>query len=90
MYHSTVHNSGKTEDRTVTYESILFSRTPFVTAVLATWATDLFLHSSFFFQAEDGIRDYYASRGLGDVYKRQQLVHSSGTSVESWSDFGSC
>ena len=23
------------------------------------------------FQAEDGIRDYYASRGLGDVYKRQ-------------------
>ena len=25
----------------------------------------------FFFQAEDGIRDYYASRGLGDVYKRQ-------------------
>ena len=28
-----------------------------------------FLH--FFFQAEDGIRDYYASRGLGDVYKRQ-------------------
>ena len=24
-----------------------------------------------FFQAEDGIRDYYASRGLGDVYKRQ-------------------
>ena len=26
----------------------------------------------FFFQAEDGIRDYYASRGLGDVYKRQQ------------------
>ena len=27
--------------------------------------------SVFFFQAEDGIRDYYASRGLGDVYKRQ-------------------
>ena len=25
------------------------------------------------FQAEDGIRDYYASRGLGDVYKRQLL-----------------
>ena len=24
-----------------------------------------------FFQAEDGILDYYASRGLGDVYKRQ-------------------
>ena len=26
----------------------------------------------FVFQAEDGIRDYYASRGLGDVYKRQR------------------
>ena len=27
--------------------------------------------SSFFFQAEDGIRDLVRSRGLGDVYKRQ-------------------
>ncbi len=26
---------------------------------------------SFFFQAEDGIRDVLGSRGLGDVYKRQ-------------------
>ena len=26
----------------------------------------------FFFQAEDGIRDFCLSRGLGDVYKRQQ------------------
>ena len=26
---------------------------------------------SIFFQAEDGIRDSVASRGLGDVYKRQ-------------------
>ncbi len=25
----------------------------------------------FFFQAEDGIRDSVAARGLGDVYKRQ-------------------
>eukprot|EP00825_Cyclidium_porcatum_P010288 TRINITY_DN15267_c0_g1_i2.p1 TRINITY_DN15267_c0_g1~~TRINITY_DN15267_c0_g1_i2.p1 ORF type:complete len:124 (+),score=13.53 TRINITY_DN15267_c0_g1_i2:43-414(+) len=25
----------------------------------------------FFFQAEDGIRDHAQSRGLGDVYKRQ-------------------
>ena len=29
---------------------------------------------SFFFQAEDGIRDSVASRGLGDVYKRQFLM----------------
>ena len=28
---------------------------------------------SFFFQAEDGIRDLVRSRGLGDVYKRQRL-----------------
>ena len=27
----------------------------------------------FFFQAEDGIRYLVRSRGLGDVYKRQQL-----------------
>ena len=29
----------------------------------------------FFFQAEDGIRDLVRSRGLGDVYKRQELAH---------------
>ena len=28
----------------------------------------------FFFQAEDGIRDAQESRGLGDVYKRQELT----------------
>ena len=28
----------------------------------------------FFFQAEDGIRDLVRSRGLGDVYKRQQFA----------------
>ena len=27
----------------------------------------------YFFQAEDGIRDVERSRGLGDVYKRQQI-----------------
>ena len=30
------------------------------------------LFGSFFFQAEDGIRDCLLSRGLGDVYKRQE------------------
>ena len=30
----------------------------------------------FFFQAEDGIRDFCLSRGLGDVYKRQ-IEHTS-------------
>ena len=29
---------------------------------------------TFFFQAEDGIRDRSPSRGLGDVYKRQVLM----------------
>ena len=28
----------------------------------------------FFFQAEDGIRDLVRSRGLGDVYKRQEIA----------------
>eukprot|EP00658_Telonema_sp_P-2_P017595 TRINITY_DN16850_c0_g2_i1.p1 TRINITY_DN16850_c0_g2~~TRINITY_DN16850_c0_g2_i1.p1 ORF type:complete len:239 (+),score=22.81 TRINITY_DN16850_c0_g2_i1:59-775(+) len=35
--------------------------------VRVLWAYDCF----FFFQAEDGIRDAQESRGLGDVYKRQ-------------------
>ena len=30
----------------------------------------------FFFQAEDGIRDVERSRGLGDVYKRQEVKHA--------------
>ena len=32
---------------------------------------ELWDDASFFFQAEDGIRDLVRSRGLGDVYKRQ-------------------
>ena len=28
-------------------------------------------HDTYSFQAEDGIRDFCLSRGLGDVYKRQ-------------------
>ena len=31
----------------------------------------MFFDVFFFFQAEDGIRDFCLSRGLGDVYKRQ-------------------
>ena len=30
----------------------------------------------FFFQAEDGIRDAQGSRGLGDVYKRQEKIRA--------------
>ena len=32
----------------------------------------------FFFQAEDGIRDLVRSRGLGDVYKRQDQCGRRG------------
>ena len=32
----------------------------------------------FFFQAEDGIRDLVRSRGLGDVYKRQEEAQYRG------------
>ncbi len=32
---------------------------------------DIYFFVFFFFQAEDGIRDCLLSRGLGDVYKRQ-------------------
>ena len=31
-----------------------------------------------FFQAEDGIRDLVRSRGLGDVYKRQDQGYRKG------------
>ena len=34
----------------------------------------------FFFQAEDGIRDLVRSRGLGDVYKRQNEANNSNPS----------
>ena len=37
---------------------------------------------SFFFQAEDGIRDLVRSRGLGDVYKRQTLHQWTGNKTD--------
>ena len=36
----------------------------------------------FFFQAEDGIRDFCLSRGLGDVYKRQETDHHEAKQQE--------
>ena len=41
--------------------------------VLYAVAAMLTVVSGCFFQAEDGIRDLVRSRGLGDVYKRQQF-----------------
>ena len=38
----------------------------------------------FFFQAEDGIRDVERSRGLGDVYTRQQSCKSERLVVFFW------
>ena len=38
----------------------------------------------FFFQAEDGIRDLVRSRGLGDVYKRQEYPHAGQLAVEQF------
>ena len=42
----------------------------------------------FFFQAEDGIRDLVRSRGLGDVYKRQDVARRLGwpDAAVSWQD----
>ena len=37
---------------------------------------------SFFFQAEDGIRYLVRSRGLGDVYKRQNVIVESDIEFE--------
>ncbi len=51
------------------YES---ARGPLSTGIPATALTlRISAASVFFFQAEDGIRDFCLSRGLGDVYKRQ-------------------
>ena len=36
----------------------------------------------FFFQAEDGIRDLVRSRGLGDVYKRQEEEGGSSATLK--------
>ena len=36
----------------------------------------IYVVSGFFCQAEDGIRYLVRSRGLGDVYKRQELNNS--------------
>ena len=41
----------------------------------------VFLFLFFFFQAEDGIRDAQESRGLGDVYKRQEHGDVSALSI---------
>ena len=38
------------------------------------WCIELFVCFNFFFQAEDGIRDLVRSRGLGDVYKIQDIL----------------
>ena len=40
----------------------------------------------FFFQAEDGIRDLVRSRGLGDVYKRQDLPVTGNASGRAFRD----
>ena len=40
----------------------------------------------FFFQAEDGIRDLVRSRGLGDVYKRQDECDGQSGDVDGQSD----
>mgnify|MGYP003381533818 CR=1 FL=1 len=46
----------------------------FASFVNSMWRKDYVLLWVFFFQAEDGIRDLVRSRGLGDVYKRQDPV----------------
>ena len=54
--------------------------------LLCGCVTDLFfcfffLFCCFFFEAEDGIRDLVRSRGLGDVYKRQQQCGAVGEAL---------
>ena len=46
--------------------------------MLSIMVSTTFLEIRPFFQAEDGIRDSVASRGLGDVYKRQKVRQWNG------------
>eukprot|EP00658_Telonema_sp_P-2_P065142 TRINITY_DN54466_c0_g1_i1.p1 TRINITY_DN54466_c0_g1~~TRINITY_DN54466_c0_g1_i1.p1 ORF type:complete len:187 (-),score=39.07 TRINITY_DN54466_c0_g1_i1:287-847(-) len=46
--------------------------------------SETFLFFFFFFQAEDGIRDAQESRGLGDVYKRQDDKKGERQSVSGF------
>ena len=50
---------------------------------LSVWSklSRSFMSCCFLFQAEDGIRDLVRSRGLGDVYKRQDTI---GRDVRYW------
>ena len=45
--------------------------------------SDSAINFSYFFQAEDGIRDLVRSRGLGDVYKRQVQLHTCIPTTEA-------
>ena len=47
-----------------------------------------FFFFCFFFQAEDGIRDFCLSRGLGDVYKRQDNNSPDKTSPSNQDALG--
>ncbi len=47
----------------------------------------------FFFQAEDGIRDFCLSRGLGDVYKSRTTgvsIPYTATNTDTITDAGKC
>ena len=45
------------------------------------------IRHAWFFQAEDGIRDSVASRGLGDVYKRQLSACTLDEHVLVWHEY---
>ena len=49
------------------------SHNPDISECVCVSLPTVLIYWSFFFQAEDGIRDLVRSRGLGDVYKRQLL-----------------
>ena len=58
----------------------MFLKNSFVLEFSGLWVFFFFqgVGFFFFFQAEDGIRDFCLSRGLGDVYKRQEHIEKNG------------
>ena len=73
-----VEQSNKGERAYDIYSRLLKERIIFLTGQINDNVASLVTAQLLFLEAEDGIRDSVASRGLGDVYKRQTITLELG------------
>ena len=66
-----IEQSGRGERAFDIYSRLLRERIIFLGSAINDQVSDSLVAQLLFLEAEDGIRDYSGSRGLGDVYKRQ-------------------